>query len=328
MSKRIGIGWTLSLTLVLSGLLFGDDASMGATKQVLTARHAKQAPAGLDDPVWRKMEAVEIVFDGKEKFAGKKAVVTAKAVYTDDGIHFLFTWADHTHSVAKGAWEFDGQHWRHLKGDEDRLALLFEVTRINQFATKGCTVTCHVVPNTPVKDGKFGTKTEAEKGDLWHWKAARSAPYGHADDGWLTVATGDKSGRINDAGKGGDARNETKDKSKPLYMQNPAQPPSASGFLLMEEAVEIKDYSVFKAGDVLTYRLPQKPDGSRFDVKAVSRYDGSGWILMLSRKLNTDNGDDVVFNPKKEYNFAMALFDDSGDENSYDSEVITLRFRR
>lgn len=52
------------------------------------------------------------------------------------------------------------------------------------------------------------------------------------------------------------------------------------------------------------------------------------WTVMLYRKLVTENDDDVFFNPRKKYNFAMALFDDSGDENSYDSEVITLGFKR
>ena len=49
---------------------------------------------------------------------------------------------------------------------------------------------------------------------------------------------------------------------------------------------------------------------------------------MLYRPLDTGNEDDVAFNPRRKYNFAMALFDDSGDEDSYDSEVITLNFKR
>jgi hypothetical protein len=58
----------------------------------------------------------------------------------------------------------------------------------------------------------------------------------------------------------------------------------------------------------------------------VSRYADGGWTVMLSRKLDTGNDDDVAFNIRKSYNFAMALFDDSADENSYDSEVIGLEF--
>jgi hypothetical protein len=69
-----------------------------------------------------------------------------------------------------------------MKGNEDRLALLFEITRIDKFSTRGCAVTCHSPAGLPRSEWKFATQTAAEKGDLWHWKAARSAPYHHADD--------------------------------------------------------------------------------------------------------------------------------------------------
>jgi hypothetical protein len=299
--------------------------AMAAAKQTLTAVSVKEAPTSLDDARWQQAKAVEVPFEGKEQFAGLKAAVTVKALYTSDNVYFLFKWDDATKSVVKSAWEFDGQKWRHLKGNEDRIALLFEIDRINNFATKGCAVTCHGPAGAPAKDFKFATATATEKGDLWHWKAARSDPQKYADDGWLTVA-GEKTGRKGDAGSGGDVKNELEDKSKPRYMQDPSKQPSAPGFLLVEETVEIKDYSGFKAGDKITYQMPKKADGSFGDIKALSRYGGGAWTLMLARKLDTGHEDDVVFNPKKKYSFAMALFDDSGDENSYDSEVIALEF--
>jgi hypothetical protein len=49
---------------------------------------------------------------------------------------------------------------------------------------------------------------------------------------------------------------------------------------------------------------------------------------MLTRKLDTGNDDDIVFNPKAKYSFAVAVFDDSGDEHSYDSEALSLEFER
>jgi hypothetical protein len=111
-------------------------------------------------------------------------------------------------------------------------------------------------------------------------------------------------------------------------MQDPAKKPSVAGVLLAEETVEIADYSKFKANDTLTYRMPKKPSGSRGDVRAESRYADGGWTVMISRKLETGNDDDVAFNAKKKYSFAMALFDDSMDADSYDSEAMTLEFGR
>jgi len=329
MRGRMVISLMLALALVLGGMLLGTDGLEAAAKQTLTAKRVKKAPSGLDDSVWQKAKAVRVPFEGKEKFEGKKASVTTKAVYTSDGIYFLFKWDDPTLSVTKGAWKYDGQKWAHIKSNEDRISLLFEINRINKFATKGCTVVCHVPKGAPnAKDGKFGTSSAAEKGDLWHWKAARSDPAGVADDTWLTVISEKKGGRKGDTGSGGDKKNITADKSKPMYTLAPGKQLGKHGILLAADAVEITDYSVFEAGDVLTYRMPKKGEGSRGDIKAVSRYAYGGWTVMLYRKLDTGNEDDVAFNPRKKYSFGMALFDNSGDEDSYDSEVLTLQFKK
>jgi hypothetical protein len=325
MSKKFILSIIICLAL---GLLIGTDEVTGMAKQTVTAAKVKKAPAGLDDPVWQKANAVQVPFEGKEKFAGKKAAVSTKAVYTADGIYFRFNWKDADKSVTKGAWKFDGQKWSHQEGNEDRISLLFEIERIDKFATKGCAVVCHVPAGKTAKDGKFGTISAAEKGDLWHWKAARSDPAGFADDTWLTQISEEKGGRKSDAGKGGDQKNMTADKSKPMYMPAPGKKLAGNDILLVAHAVEIKDYAGFKAGDTLTYRMPKMPQGSRADIKALSRYADGSWIVVLYRSLNTGNDDDTAFNPRKKYNFAMALFDNSGDEDSYDSEVLTLQFAR
>jgi hypothetical protein len=327
MKRKMLIVSTLLLAFIIGGTALTVNQASGADMQTLSAARVSKAPAALDDPAWQKAKPLDVPFDGKEKFAGKKANVITQAVYTDNEVFFLFKWKDAAKSVTKGAWQFDGEKWTHLKGDEDRISLLFEINRINNFATKGCAVTCHGPAGAAAKDLKFATATAAEKGDLWHWKAARSDPYRYADDGWLTAAV-DKTGRKDDNGGGGDSRNETADKSKPRYMQDPSKKPSVPGVLLAEESVEVTDYSKFKANDVITYRLPKKASGSRADIKAESRYADGGWTLMLSRKLETGNDDDVAFNTKKKYSFAMALFDDSSDADSYDSEALSLEFGR
>jgi len=323
--KRIMPIFFLSLTLLW--LTVSMDQTVSAEVQTIVAAKASKAPASLDDPLWQKSKPVNIPFAGKEKFAGKKASVITSAIYTESEIYFLFKWNDATHSMTKGAWLFDGEKWTHQKGDEDRISLLFEINRINNFATKGCAVTCHGAVGAPAKEFKFATASAAEKGDLWHWKSVRSDPYKSADDGWLTLA-GEKTGRKDDAGGGGDIKNETTDKTKPKWMQDPAKKPPVPGILLAEDGIEISDYSIFKTNDAITYRLPKKPSESRADIKAESRYRDGGWMVMLSRKLETANDDDVAFNVRKKYSFAMALFDDSSDWDSYDSESLILEFGR
>jgi hypothetical protein len=328
MNGRNLIGVVLILGLIFVGIFLRSENAGGAAKMTLVATKVKKAPSGLDDPIWQEAEEIHIPLEGKAKFAEKKLIVRTRAVYTYEDLYFRFAWKDATRSVTKAAWQFDGRNWSHLEGNEDRLALLFEITRIKNFGSQGCTATCHGPYRHPLKDYKFSTGTAGEKGDLWHWKTARTDPYNHADDQWLTVPN-EKTGRRDDAGKGGDVRNETEDKSRPLYMQNSAQKPSKPGFLLMNEAVRITDYSGFKAGDIIPYRLPQNLIGSRGDIKAFSRHADGGWTLMLYRALDTDHEDDVIFDPRKMYSFAMAVFDDSGDEDSYDIETtITLKFKR
>ncbi len=328
MNERVLISVTLVLGLIFGGVFWELERARGAAKLTLVATKVKKAPGGLDDPLWQNAKEIQVPLEGKAKFAGKKLIVRTRAVYTYEDLYFRFAWKDATRSVTKAAWQFDGRKWSHLKGNEDRLALLFEITRIKNFGSQGCTATCHGPYRHPLRDYKFSTGTAAEKGDLWHWKAARTDPYNHADDQWLTIPN-EQTGRRDDAGKGGDIRNETEDKSKPLYMQDVTRKPSKPGFLLMNEAVRITDYSGFKAGDIIPYRLPQNLIGSRGDIKAFSRHTDGGWTLMLYRPLDPDHEDDVVFDPRKMYSFAMAVFDDSGDEDSYDIETtISLKFKR
>jgi hypothetical protein len=317
------------LLVIIGAMLFFTPAANCESKQILKVTRVKSTPSAVDDPIWAETNAMIVSFEGKEKFADKKASVTTRAAYTDDHIYFLFKWKDPTLSVTKGAWQYDGQKWDHQGGNEDRISLLFEINRINKFATKGCAVVCHIPEGeTNAKNGKFGTKSAAEKGDLWHWKAARSDPAGYADDTYVTQISADAGGRKSDAGKGGDTKNMTEDKSKPRFTAAPGKMAGKNGVLLAAHTVEITDYDAFKTGDTLTYRMPNTHAGSRADIKADSRYADGGWTVMLARRLDTGNDDDVAFNPRKKYNFAMALFDDSGDENSYDSEVLTLQFER
>lgn len=322
------------LVVVFSVILMAQ-GHLGAADPMLavTAKYLRKAPSGLDDPAWKQAPSIEVRVKGRGSFAEQEVIVGVRAAYSAESIHFLFRWKDPTESVAKQSWRFDGKSWRHVKGDEDRLALLFEITRIRGFATKGCTVVCHSPPDVPTKEWRFATRTAAEKGDLWHWKAARSNPYHHADDSWLTVAGNPSgsyrtTGRRADAGEGGDINNETADKTAPFYMRDPSKKPVAPGFLLYEEAIRIPGDAVFNAGDTITYRMPRKPGGSRADVEAIGQYAEGGWTVMLSRKLDTGHEDDVAFDPRKEYSFAMAVFDDSGDDHSKATQPMILRFER
>jgi len=321
----------LLFSLALIFLPHLKDKLAAADILVITAKHLDQAPRGLDDPIWEKISSVQVPVQGRDILAKEKGIVFTQAAYTNNTLYFRLKWKDLTRSVVKQSWKYDGEKWYHLEGNEDRISLLFEITRINKFATRGCAIICHSPADVPKKEWKLATRNTAEVGDLWHWKAARSAPYKHADDAWLTVAGNPsgsyrETGRRKDAGAGGDVKNQTQDGSMPLYMQDPAKKATVPGFLLFEETVRIEDYSIFNAGDVIPFRLPVKPGGSRFDVKAESRHANDYWTVMIHRKLNTGHDDDVAFNPLKRYSFAMAVFDDSGSDHSKATKPLILTF--
>ena len=331
MSKWIiaGIAALFGAAIVFAAAPAPDDTGV----MTITARFVKTAPTGIDDPLWQRIVSFQVPVAGRLELTDAKGTVSTKALFTDDELYFLLSWEDPTCSTVKESWQFDGTRWVHLKGDEDRIALLFEIARINQFSSKSCAVVCHSPADLPRSQWHLATKSPVEKGDLWHWKAARSAPYRHADDGWLTVAGNPsgsyrETGRRTDTGGGGDTKNEMPDGSRPLYMQDPARKPSVPGFLLLEEAVPITDYSIFKAGDVIPYRLPVKPSASRFDVKAESRHADGRWTVMLHRKLNTGQEDDVVFDVRRRFSFAIAVFDDSGADHSKTTRSLALDFKR
>ena len=333
MSRKLFLAIILILATLIGALIIINSPPIQAHTLVVTANYIEKAPKGLDDPIWSNADAVQLLVEGRERSERANGTVTARALYSDKRLYFLFKWKDPTRSVIKQSWEFDGEKWHHLQGNEDRIAVLFEITRIDKFATRGCAVTCHSPVDLPRDKWKFATRTAVEKGDLWHWKAARSAPYNYADDAWLTLAgnpTGSyrETGRRKDTGSGGDVKNQTSDGTRPIYMQDPDKKRSVPGSLLLEETIKIRDYSLFKSGDIIPYRLPIKPSGSRFDVKAISRHADGGWMVMLYRKLDTGHEDDVTFNPMKNYSFAIAVFDDSGSDHSKATEPMTLKFNR
>jgi hypothetical protein len=333
MKGRSEIKWFFQLLLLMVFLAQVTMPPAEAHRLTVTARKVAAAPRGLDDPVWQSSREIQIPVKGRGAFADEEGFVKTRALYTAETLYFLFRWDDPTLSITKQSWVHGEKGWQHLAGNEDRIALLFEITRINNFATRGCAVLCHSPADLPRDRWRLATHTAEEKGDLWHWKAARSAPYNHADDAWLTVAGNPsgsyrETGRRKDRGEGGDVRNESPDGSRPLYMQNPQIQPSVPGFLLFEEAVKILDYSNFKPGDIIPFRLPRKPSGSRFDVKAISRYVDGEWTVMLFRRLDTGHEDDVVFLPSRKYSFAIAVFDDSGADHSKATLPLTLQFQR
>jgi hypothetical protein len=111
-------------------------------------------------------------------------------------------------------------------------------------------------------------------------------------------------------------------------MQDPSKSASIPNSLLVAEAVEIKDYSVFKEGDEIPgYMLYPEWKDSFADIPATGVWKDGKWTVMMKRKLQTGYDDDVQFNTRKKYPFGVAVFDNEHNEDSYDSDPLKLQFK-
>jgi len=319
----------ISLCLVM-GIFTIYQVSMAKTKGdlMLISKEVKSAPADAGSAQWNNAKEAKIALTGAGSVEGKAIELKAKSVYTKDGIFFRFEWPDKDISMNKKRWQSTGTDWTTFKGDEDRLGVVFEINRVNKFATKGCAVLCHNESKNE-KDWYYAVDSPKEKAEMWHWKSVRSNPVGYTEDGYVTTNPTKKpeEGRKRDAGSGKAKSNITKDKSKPAYMQDPSIPPSSPGSLLVSEAVKITDYSTFKKGDEIPgYMLNTQWKGSFADVKTKGVWKDGKWTVTMSRKLSTGHDDDVQFNTRKKYPFTVAVFDNAHEHNSYNSEPLKLVF--
>jgi hypothetical protein len=297
---------------------------------VLSSQKVGSAPGDAASAGWNQAKEAKIVLTGNGRFEGKNIELKTKSVYTEDEIFLRFEWPDPDKSMQKNAWKFSGGKWNKIKANEDRLGLVFEINRIDKFATKGCAVLCHNESKNE-KDWYYAVSSAKEKADMWHWKSVRSNPVGYAEDGYVAFnATKEpEKGRKRDAGSDTKAKtNRTKDKSGPAYMQDPSKTASIPDTLLVAQAVEIKDNSMFKEGDELPgYLLHTGWKDSFADVKAMGAWQNGKWTVVMSRKLETGYDDDVQFNTRKKYPFSLAVFDNSGEHDSYNAEPLKLEFK-
>jgi hypothetical protein len=297
---------------------------------VLTSQKVRTGPENADSSVWNQAKEARIVLAGNGSVEGKMIEIKAMSVYTKEDIFFRFEWPDKDKSMNKNRWRFSNGQWTKIKGDEDRLGLVFEINRIDKFATKGCAVLCHN-ESKKQEEWYYAVTKSKEKADMWHWKALRSNPVGYTEDGYVTTNPTQKpeEGRKRDAGNGTKAKsNRTKDKSKPAYMQDPSKPASIPDSLLVSQAVEIKDHSIFKEGDEIPgYMLFTDWKDSFADVLTQGVWQDGRWTVMMSRKLDTGYDDDLQFNTRKRYPFGMAVFDNAHEHNSYNSEPLKLQFK-
>ena len=230
---------------------------------------------------------------------------------------------------------------------EDKFAFLFPIGDVTGFSSSTCYATCHsVAPITNPKDKhtRHYLTTDGQKIDMWHWKRVRGTYNDKIDDQMMNYDAPDGSARNgrhgDETGEAGYANNSqslpitgTQDTiTIPLYVI-----PTATNYYWIGEnqfGNEAKMITAVDADGVLTYdggiidpavggfeqgtgdkRIPSVTTKDftlgRADLTIKAVHTGTGWICEFTRKLDTEDADDVVFEISKELPFGLAIFNNA-----------------
>jgi hypothetical protein len=232
---------------------------------------------------------------------------------------------------------------------EDKFSFLFPIGDVTGFEASTCYATCHTatsISNAKDKHTRHYTTVAGEKIDMWHWKRVRGSFLGqvddqkmvYADDALGSAANGRKGDATGDAGYSNNKQTLTitgtsTDVSVPLYVI-----PNQTGYYwISQDDIDNNAAKMVTAVDengVLTYsggaidpatggyeqgigtkRFPSvttKPFTlSRGDITIQAMHNGTGWVAEFTRKLNTNDEDDVIFDITKEIPFGLAIFNNA-----------------
>ena len=231
---------------------------------------------------------------------------------------------------------------------EDKFAFLFPIGTVDNFSSSTCYATCHAVSDiTTAKDKhtRHYLKTDGQKVDMWHWKRNRGTYADQVDDQKMVYVAppynSGSNGRKGDAnGVAGYADNKqtlnngTSDVSVPKYVIpgetnyywiDKDQIASSSAKLVT--AVDANGVLTLEGGGTINpadggfeqatgdKRIPSITtkafEGPRADIDVKAVYTGTGWVCEVTRKLNTGDADDVIFDPAAELPFGFAIFNNA-----------------
>jgi hypothetical protein len=333
-----GIFFVLVLISALSIFIVGESPVRGSS-ETLTSKMVTTAPV-LDgdngDAVWSDAKSITTSND-----------VTIKSVFTETTVYFLLKWSDTTQSDTKNQWSFSEGEWS-KSGNEDRVALMWNMGNIADFNSEGCQIACHIGVGGISSRNVMKTNGDGEEGDMWHWKAARTDPVGYVDDKWMNndEATEEEwdedehdaleaahHGDSRDSGSYSDNKQDLNNSIEIVTVPKYYEPGAtgADARSITQQEVTDSEAKLITGLDVdgkLTYsggtvpsdaKIPgyilEKPEGSRGDIEVASKYANGKWSIEISRALNTNNDDDIQFlttDKLAEYYFGIAVFDDSG----------------
>jgi hypothetical protein len=257
-----------------------------------------------------------------------------RAAYDQNYIYFQVKWTEVADSALgltaaenlhPSEWVFDSlpttyeankrtEFWSRVAiGDEDRVMLMFEITRLNWFEHDGCLVTCHagtIFNQPPYGSNYHSTKSGQARMDIWSWSSITSNPTGYANDKYM-----DGTGQIEDpyepslytdAIKGDIGRATSManlhyiftsggiSAYRPKY-QTTTDPDSIATYPLWDWQITNYDSTRWRPGFAVPTFISTIPTLSRADIMSRGKFDNGTWTVEFKRLRSTGNGDDTKF---------------------------------
>ncbi len=297
--------------------------------RVVAAAHQDPTFANaLDSPVWDSVTVEKVTIGAENKYNAnllyvKDKFVDMKALTADDSL--LYIWVqwddasmDNRFGELRASWVNNKVQWiinypeDTMEKNEDRFYILFDQGGPSH---ADCALICHSA-SEPSSSGRRFYGASGDNADVWHWKAGRTGLAKLADDMHITTVdvspdpiaqVGDSLYFINYTFLNPAVDSHT---IKPKYMHEDG--PAYTGPGLLESEVQGGFFALFDPDlEWVIFPVDLPPvgktipgyfvydesgiHGSRWDVKAISRHDGSKWTVVFRRALTTADGDDISF---------------------------------
>lgn len=280
----------LPALLVSASMFLTNAPTVAATElQIIPVVPLKSTPSrdrSGDD--WKDVQGVKIqlVYLGKPDRV--KTVLLKAGVFVDE-VFFYSEWEDSTEDIQHKPHIWNEAQKKYIEGTqrEDRFALEFEMAGDY--------------------DANWFSGKEF-KADMWNWKAGRTNPIGISHDKMTVISKQAMP----------ESYKATLADGSIIYIQRP----NDSG----EEPYQSKRY--FKKQQALMPKyLPRTslPKGTD-DIKAKGVWKAGKWHLEQSRKLDTQQADDVRFALGKSIKGAIAVFDHDDNERHFISQTLLFKF--
>lgn len=310
-----------------------DDNGIGPTPpppppRLVVEAHQSPGLASVDHAVWDSIEAVDVSVGDSSKYNAGVSFTTnltasMKALIANDSIFVRVEWNDNSEDNRFGElqarWLNNTVNWEEIDttlfANEDRFYVIMDNGGPNG---ADCSALCHATTNA---SGRQLYGTTGDDADVWHWKANRTGLADFAEDLHITTTTVATDPQAPAVGELYFRNFGTFPSPRPLYMHPDTADYTGASLL---EGVYIpynNNYSWASAVDSFGVQMPgyylnhiSGAQGSRWDVRAISEHDGSGWTVVFARYLTTMDADDVdlIFSTPDSVQISIAIGNNSG----------------